>query len=567
KHGLEFIQARLFFMLYDMSPYNHPNNVFLCMLFYYPGPHLTADSIRTRFKTGLLGSLSTNQIVRTLTALLSKNLCLSREERRELVETVFGQMDFSLGVEYSKNQIIKIITAILKSDVPEFFEEVFLTWKMWYTFTPEEQEGILKNCYFDLCENDRKKYKRETMVMLYLFLLNKDDPNSITCETFKENIIKNYGESVVCKEGKPLVEIIIKPEENSLEIVDITKTFDSCLLDLPDVLKNADVSSFKDYARKMFYSSSRTYEYYGARYKIHVCYALTKFTLKNVGSTRPNNILENVYFCVHKIKGGFNKWNCKRNEEIPSRVDEGSLISVYEENDTIELKNVMGALRQIVQSKRYNSRIFFELYTLSKMYNSNERLYYTFLLLLTKENILKEAKESSLWEDYKKNSKAGYGKAFQYIEDMFMININNIDKASRVTIKMRSTVDIYIKGIGIYMAKLLKTKNASHRERYLCSRLIFHPKFKVYKDDLSSYLHGLKHAHILDEKKVRTQLSRDLIFNDYYYEVIKLDVVGFIKDLEDSKRPPITREAEVDINKKIDIYRRNEKIIMNNFIH
>ncbi|KAI5176655.1 hypothetical protein PAEPH01_2417, partial [Pancytospora epiphaga] len=132
KHGLEFIQARLFFMLYDMSPYSHSNSVFLCMLFYYPGPYLTADSIRTRFKTGLLGTLSTNQIIRTLTALLNKNLCLSLEERRELVETVFGQIDFSLDVEYSKNQTIKIITAILKSDVPEFFEEVFLTWKMWY---------------------------------------------------------------------------------------------------------------------------------------------------------------------------------------------------------------------------------------------------------------------------------------------------------------------------------------------------------------------------------------------------------------------------------------------------
>ncbi|KAI5183695.1 hypothetical protein PAEPH01_2956, partial [Pancytospora epiphaga] len=150
KHNLRFVVTSLFSLLSNISPYNYPNGIFLSMLLcYHPGPHLTADSIRTRFKTGFLASLTTNQIVRVLTALLSKNLCFSPEERKELVEMVFGQIDFSLGENYNNDQIIRIITAILNSDVSECFEEVFLTHKMWYIFTSEEQERVLKNCYFD----------------------------------------------------------------------------------------------------------------------------------------------------------------------------------------------------------------------------------------------------------------------------------------------------------------------------------------------------------------------------------------------------------------------------------
>ncbi|KAI5180284.1 hypothetical protein PAEPH01_2723, partial [Pancytospora epiphaga] len=233
---LDFIRDKLFDMLFNMSPYSYPNSIFLYVLIYYHKPHLTADSIRTRFKTGFLSLLPKDKIIHVLIALVRRELNLSPADRRELIGTVFGQIDFSLEVEYERKEVIEIITAILKSDVPECFEEVFLTWKMWDVFTCEEQVKILVECYFKLDRNDRKKYKRETLVMLYLFLFNRNNPNSEMCKLFKKEIIESYGQTIFFRRGGRLEHVIAGPSFSESILMDILSTFDSCLLDLPNIL-------------------------------------------------------------------------------------------------------------------------------------------------------------------------------------------------------------------------------------------------------------------------------------------------------------------------------------------
>ncbi|KAI5173111.1 hypothetical protein PAEPH01_1852, partial [Pancytospora epiphaga] len=456
------------------------------------------------------------------------------------------------------------ITAILNSDVSECFEEVFLTHKMWYIFTSEEQERVLKNCYFDLSKDDQKKYKRETLVMLYLFLLNKDETNSKMCREFMKEVVKNYGKGEIYKNNKTLKTLIDNYDSHTEEILLLIKTFDSCLLNLPSVMRKVDASSFKAYTRKEFYSPSKTHKYYGARYKVHVCYALSKFTMENTGSASSNGaIWGTVYFDANKIRRTFKKWNLLKDEESSTNTDEDNSIFVLDEKDRIELKNALCALRQIVQTNGYNSTMFMELYKHVEKGSRHEQMFCSFLFLLTDEIILKEVKSSPLWDKYKKDIKVPNRYCFRDTEDIFMGNLND---TSDINTKRGSNISmsLYLIRASKFMSNLLKTKDVLHRERFLCSRLFFHSKFKIFKDNLNKYIWELKEIRMLDEEKVCTQLARDLIFNDYYYEAIENGGYEFIenlKDLEVFQTNSITKE--VDINSKIAEYRENERMLMN----
>ncbi|KAI5169354.1 hypothetical protein PAEPH01_0643 [Pancytospora epiphaga] len=174
------------------SVYSYSNSMFLDEFLHSPSPIFTADSIRVRFGSGFLNFLSTNQLTGVLMILLSRDLELTKAERSELVEMIFGCIDFSLNMRFNDNQIASIVTALLLTDVPHCFEQVFLTWKMWKVFTTEEQEKMLEGVINQI---DKMKYDKETLVMLYLFVLNRDAINSNVCKVFKEHIIKTYGRS------------------------------------------------------------------------------------------------------------------------------------------------------------------------------------------------------------------------------------------------------------------------------------------------------------------------------------------------------------------------------------
>ncbi|KAI5179056.1 hypothetical protein PAEPH01_2596, partial [Pancytospora epiphaga] len=335
---VSYAEQNLLQVFNDVSVYSYSNSMFLNRFLYFPSSNFTADSIRVRFGSGFLNFLSTNQLIRVLVTLLNRNLKLTETERTELVGIIFGCIDFSLEMSFDNTQVVNIVTALLMSDVPFCFEQVFLTWKMWKVFTIMEQIQMLWGVVgkIDHENETKKKYEKETMVMLYLFILNKDVANSNACEVFKQHIIKIYGNSHILNNDKIRIS-----SKYIREILLIGNKLDTSLLDLPKMLKNlnnTDLTKFKNSIRRCI--SIRTEEVYsthfGKRYKIHICYILTKFTPENTQNNNEDdiNIYDRIYFEPKYIKYALDKW---------SRSARNDSFSVNE-CDVNELRNAYGAM-------------------------------------------------------------------------------------------------------------------------------------------------------------------------------------------------------------------------------
>ncbi|KAI5170039.1 hypothetical protein PAEPH01_1197 [Pancytospora epiphaga] len=227
-----------------------------------------------RFSGQFLSFLSSDQVIRVLIVLLENKLELASEDQKEFIEMIFGHIDYSLKLVITKDQVVMLVEAMMRSNVSECFEQVFLTWKMWYSFTVNEQELMLKNA--------KREYKREILVMLYLFVVNRDEDNSHQCEIFKNDIKKQYKETGTSNKGYLLADIVMEVGnwQNGIlrTIIDI---FGTCLLDLPLVFKDLnkyDVGAFWNFFKKNFFYTHHSIKSEVLMYKSHVCYALTKFT-------------------------------------------------------------------------------------------------------------------------------------------------------------------------------------------------------------------------------------------------------------------------------------------------
>ncbi|KAI5169729.1 hypothetical protein PAEPH01_0950 [Pancytospora epiphaga] len=501
--------------LNNISVYSYSNSMFLDKFLNSPLSNFTVDSIRIRFSSGFLNFLSTDQLTRVLTTLLSKDLKFTIAERSGLVEMIFGHIDLSLERYFNNNQIVRIVTALLSSDVPHCFEQVFLTWKMWRVFTTKEQEQMLENAVIDINQADkaREGYKKETLVMLYLFILNRDAVNSSICVIFKECIVKIHGRPWILDN----VDILNSHEyiEKNLAAANM---LDTSLLDLPNVLKklsDTNLTKFKDFVKQdintekgMLYSTC-----FGKRYKIHICYALTKFTreIAQNNDEGVKSICDSIYFEPEYIKNVLIRW---------------SIVSVNTPRSTNKLeinefRNVYGAIRQIVQSKGYNGGEFLRLFHMMNIHDFHERLFALILFSLTKEDILREVNKTLGWSLHIKNRSIN-PHVFAYIEDIFMYNANSNSIVSELYYP-----NVYIERITSIYIRLINRNKEMQRECYLYQQLLYHPKFELFTNyAIKSYILGLNKTGQLFSEKKCVQIARDLIFSKYYYEsAVNLELV------------------------------------------
>ncbi|KAI5168755.1 hypothetical protein PAEPH01_0393 [Pancytospora epiphaga] len=488
---------------YVISVYSYSNPMFLYFFLHFPLSIFTLDSIRMRFGSGLLNFLSIDQVIRVLIALLNKDLKLTKAERQELVEMIFGHIDFSLKMRFNNNQIVSIVTALLSSDVPHCFEQVFLTWKMWKVFTTEEQEKMLEDVIGDNNQVDEMKYKKETLVMLYLFILNRDEVNSSKCEVFKECIIEVYGITYIFNDYE-----FLTPSRYIKRNLLISDRLDTSLLDLPRVLRNLDdfnLTKFKELTRLCICTVNGRLRstYYGKRYKIHIFYALTKFTRE---ITENNNegfagVYDKVYFKPMYIGSVFRKW---------IRVSKSDTFSVNQ-RDVNEFRNAYCAMRQILQSEEYNFVDFFRLFYTMDTRVPSDKLFALVLFSLTRESILRDADKSPVWTDHMKNRNVKNHR-FAYIENIYMYNANPGSKL----LKSYSPCS-YVRKITDIFLSLINTNEGLYREHCLYQQLLFYPKFDICNNSMmKSYILGLSKAGQLDNKERRMQIARDLIFNKFY---------------------------------------------------
>ncbi|KAI5171462.1 hypothetical protein PAEPH01_1646 [Pancytospora epiphaga] len=567
---LYFITTSIYIMLQNPSPYNYTNGVFLYMLFCPLFPNLTADSIRTRFKMGFLNLLTTNQIVRVIYSLLKDELSINNEERIELVEMVFGHIDFASELDFSVDQVSTITMAIFSSEVPEVFEQVFLTWKMWGIFGIEQQNAIFNSYCSNVAEG--KVYKRETLVMLYLFVLNKDEPNLETWKELKEDIKLKFGKGLGCRCGNAMLKVIVKPYRYKNIIKLIVDTFDNCLLDLPEILNTLNTSNFKKYTKAKFYKHDRKAYYYGKKYKIHVCYVFSKFSQDNINNQESNDnsiaLLDKLYFDIKAAKDYFRIFKSIKTKKVLDTFGKEVSNLVSNHNDKVELKNTMGALRQIVQSKNYNYKVFNGLFMMINIGDSRERVYTALLFLLTKENILKDVSKSGIWilhkKDIGKTSLKRKTHNFRYIEEAFMCNVGAESKPEEFK---PCTTDTYLRKIHACISDITEKIDGIYRERHLFQRFFFHPKFKKFYEYhmISGYIAGLEVICMVSTEEDYKQLARDLILNNYYYEPTTCErykLIMKLVDLESMKFLPETAEKFED---KVNIYREREKSILGHY--
>ncbi|KAI5171991.1 hypothetical protein PAEPH01_1715 [Pancytospora epiphaga] len=172
----------------------YSNLMFLNEFLNFSSSNHTADSIRMRFSSEFLNLLSTGQLVQVLITLLSRDLELTSAERCELVERVFKHIGLYLEMNFNNDQIVSLVTALLMSDVPHCFKQVFSICKMWRVFTTEEQERMLEGVISNISQIDKTSeiYGKEILMKLYLFVLNRNAANSEMCEVLKECILKIY---------------------------------------------------------------------------------------------------------------------------------------------------------------------------------------------------------------------------------------------------------------------------------------------------------------------------------------------------------------------------------------
>ncbi|KAI5169271.1 hypothetical protein PAEPH01_0577 [Pancytospora epiphaga] len=496
------------------SSYEYSNSAFLYKFLRSPSPFITADSIRVRLSGQFLSFLSSDQVIRVLIVLLENKLELSNKDQKEFIEMIFGHIDYSLELVITKDQVVTIVEAMMKSNAPEYFEQVFLTWKIWYSFTVNEQEVMLKNA--------RMKYKREILVMLYLFVVNKDENNSHQCEIFKNNIKSQYKEIGILSKGYLLEDVVIEGSGWNIGVLcTIIDAFDTCLLDIPAVFKDLskyNISAFWNFFKKNFFSKYHIGKSDVLMYKSHVCYALTKFTreIGQINSLEQSNSVETnsrLYFDPENIKLEFRTW--MKTSWCNNKLDDAVFINTYKK----EFVNAFAMIRQITQSNKYNRNTFLKLFDRVNLANASNKPYLTLLFSLTSENILKEVVKTQKWAEYIKK-KSNMSHNYQYIENIFMNNANN-----SLILHLNRSICLHIIKIYETFSKLNIKKNATmHREYYFYQRLLFHPRSIMFNDtSMLSYIKGLSKIDRLNSKEQRDQIARDLIFNEYYHEaVIKL---------------------------------------------
>ncbi|KAI5168756.1 hypothetical protein PAEPH01_0394 [Pancytospora epiphaga] len=495
-------------LVVDLS-YEYSNFRFLKMLLYSPSPSITADSIRTRFGAQFFSFLSPRQIVRVLGVLLENRLQLSSENQREFIEKIFGHIDYSPMVVIPKEQLVILVETMMKSSVPEYFEQVFLTWKLWYDFTTEDQELMLKNI------NVKRGYKRETLVMLYLFVISIDGNNSQWCEILRSNIRSHYEDNGIIKKGYKLKDIVIKGERWETEMIcNLFETFDMCLLDLSEVFKNMDgevILPFRNYIRVHFFAQHHGAIPYCPRYKIHVCYVLTKFTkdsLQKINEDGNENLgaYKELYFDLIHIKKAFKNWIKiqDKNYHSDNKLKE-------------EFMNAFGMIRQAMQSDKCSFYVFLELFDSVVLTKTVDKPYLILLFVFTKENMLMELDRSTEWHN-EMNSRTAGNRCYRFLEDFFMYNIN---PTSEFYHQNFSTKICPIKIFEVLFKLNNKGSIIMHREHYFCQHILFHPQCKIFDGDhMSNYIKALSKTGQLDSKEKCNQIARDLVFSEYYHETV-----------------------------------------------
>ncbi|KAI5175282.1 hypothetical protein PAEPH01_2146, partial [Pancytospora epiphaga] len=324
----------------------------------------------------------------------------------------------------------------------------------------EEQEKMLESVINGM------EYKQETLVMLYLFVLNRDETNSSKCEVFKRHIIEIYGRSKISNDSKNLTCLqYIGRNLISSDMLDIS------LLDLPNVLqklKGTSLADFKDFVRR--HTSTKNGQlyviYYGKRYKIHICYALTKFTFENVQSNNEGviDVCDRMYFNPEYIKCIFGKWTAVST----------SSFCTANKRDMNEFRNAYGAMRQLVQSKGYDLDVFLELFRMISICNSFERMFVIVLFSLSKEDIFRRFSKTPEWTEYLKN-KTTRSYKFAYIENIFMYNVDL--KACK-----SYSPNIRLSGITNICNKIINANKEMPREHYLYQHLLIRLKSKNFND-------------------------------------------------------------------------------------
>ncbi|KAI5183935.1 hypothetical protein PAEPH01_2965, partial [Pancytospora epiphaga] len=249
------------------------------------------------------------------------------------------------------------------------------------------------------------------------------------------------------------------------------------------VLKN-----FNDFSLKKLNESVRRhiniknrpvyFTVFGKRYKIHICYVLAKFTREIVQTNNEcvTGICDEIYFKFSYIKYVLNKW---------SKISIKSSSSASE-REVNELRNVYGAICQIVQSKEYDSGVFLKLFNAISISDPLDRTFALFLFSLTKKSILKDVSKTPEWAEHIKNRSIKRHK-FSYIENIFMYNADFSLKLVKSD-RPRS----YVKRITNILLNTSNMNKGLYRESYLYQQLLFHPKFKIFTNRLMMpYVQGL----------------------------------------------------------------------------
>ncbi|KAI5178517.1 hypothetical protein PAEPH01_2564, partial [Pancytospora epiphaga] len=462
------------------------------------------------------------QVIRVLIVLLENKLGLSNEDQKEFIEIMFGHIDYSLDLVITKEQVAMLVEAIMRSNVPDYFEQVFLTWKMWYNFTVEEQEMMLKDA--------KKEHKREILVMLYLFVVNRNDVNSQQCEIFK-NVIKNqYKEIGVLKDGHTLTDVVIMMDNRNVEVLRIIlNTFDTCLLDLPEVFKcigSKAVDTFRNLFKRQFFTYKQNTKRQSSRYKSHVCYTFTKFTQEfkqdsDLGKSNDVESNSRLYFDPIYVKYEFTNW-------IRILKKDNSAISTISVNERErEFVNAFAFLRQIMQSDGYNSHMFFTLFAKVCFTEIYDRPYLILLFSLTNENILRDLKETQEWAECREERSTLFY-CYQFIEGIFMNNKSFESILYSKHCLKRHTTKIY--------EDLVRLNTSGgiimHREHYYYRRFLFHPRFMIFNGIfMLGYIESLNRIGLLNNKKRCDQIARDLVFNKYYYEAT-MELTNILEELK-----------------------------------
>ncbi|KAI5169750.1 hypothetical protein PAEPH01_0967 [Pancytospora epiphaga] len=192
-----------------------------------------------------------------------------------------------------------------------------------------------------------------------------------------------------------------------------------------------------------------------------------------------------------------------------------------------------------------------------------ERVYAALLFLLTKENILRDVSKTPFWARHNKDVGeilSGRRHYFRYIEEFFMSNVGAETKSNEF--KIRSTYT-YLKKIHACLSVIIEKTDGICRERYLCQRFFFHPRFKKFNENsMYSYVSGLQAICMLSTEEDYTQFARDIILNDYYYELTTCEKHKFILELVDLARMKLSPGVAEAFENKVAIYREREKVIL-----